>query len=245
MLKRSLLTLIIILSALSVHSQEMPQGASGSVNALMMRLFEDQPFTATAHVKMTNKVSGVAEYPMNLSFSGEKLRAEIDITKMKNAQLQGDAMAQVKALGMDKLVNIVNKTTKTTLLLYPGLKASLEMPLPKEEAEALDKDNTFTKTTLGKEKFEGQETDKEKYVFAGPTGKKQELIVWKAPKLKGFPIRILMNDDQNNVEMVYRDIKQLKPEASLFEVPADYEKLRNMAQMQQVMMKRMMESVNK
>src|SRR5688572_13720983 len=59
MLKRKFLAALLLLGGtIFSYGQGMAQSPSSSVNALMIRLFGDQPFTATAYVHVTNKASG-------------------------------------------------------------------------------------------------------------------------------------------------------------------------------------------
>ena len=241
MLKHQFLALLLLMGGtIFSHGQGMAQSPSSSVNALMIRLFGDQPFTATAHVRVTNTASGTAEFPMPISFSGGKLRAEMDMAKVSSAQMQPDALAQIRAMGMDRMISVIQPETKTTLLIYPGLNSVVEMPLPKEEAEALGKDYKFSKTDLGKETINGESTQKERYVFGEKTEKPQTMTVWRSSRNKGFPVRLVMVDANNSVEMTFKDYKPGSQEAKNFQVPPGYAKYTNMVQLQQVMMRRLM-----
>lgn len=241
MLNRNLFVLLLLLAGgASGSAQGVAQSPSSSVNALMIRLFGDQAFTATAHVGMTNKASGPAKFVMPLSFADGKLRAEMDMTKVDSAQMQQEALQQIRMMGMDKIVSIILPESKSTLLIYPGLNAVVTMPLPKEEAAALSKDYQFSKTSLGKETVEGESTDKEKYVFGDKPGEQQTMTVWRSPKNKGFPVRLLMVDQDNSVQMTFKDYKPGTQDPKLFQAPANYAQYTNMMQLQQVMMRKLM-----
>lgn len=241
MLNRTLLVLWLLLTGvIAGFGQGIAQSPSSSVNALMIRLFGDQPFTATAHVAMTNKASGPARFVMPLTFSGGKLRAEMDMTKVDSAQMQPEALQQIRMMGMDKIVSVILPESKSTLLIYPGLNSVITMPLPKEEAAALSKDYKFTKTSLGKETVEGESAEKEKYIFGEQPGDQQTMTVWRSTKNKGFPIRLLMVDPDNSVQMTFKDYKPGTQDAKLFQPPANYAQYTNMMQLQQVMMRKLM-----
>jgi hypothetical protein len=66
---------------------------------------------------------------------------------------------------------------------------------------------------------------KNKIVVTDDKGKKNESIVWNATDLKSFPVKIETTDDGTKLTMIFKDVKLTKPDATLFEVPKDMQRM--------------------
>jgi hypothetical protein len=142
---------------------------------------------------------------------------------------------------MDKMVNIVDPQKKVILMIYPGLSAYAETPMPKEQAEMAEKEPKMEKTDLGKETVEGHPCKKCKVTITGENGKKHDATIWNATDLKDFPIKLQTKEQGMDMVILYKNIKFEKPDAKRFEVPKDYTKYENLqALIQGAVMKRMM-----
>jgi hypothetical protein len=95
-------------------------------------------------------------------------------------------------------------------------------------------------TELGKETVGGHPCVKNKAVITDDEGKTHEATVWNASDLNKFPLKIETTEEGRTTTMVFQNVKTSKPDAALFDPPADYKKYDNMqAMMQQEIMKRM------
>lgn len=226
-MKRHLLLLTIVLglcagSILPAHAQLGGPGSPNGLNAAMMKIFgKNTAFTAKAEVK----ISGTQEMtmPMEMAVLDGKMRTSMDITAMKGAQFPPQAAAQMKQMGMDLIVTITTPAQKSVLMIYPNLKSYSEMPVPAQGAGS-DKEPKIEKTEIGKDTVDGRATVKNKVVITDGEGKATEMTVWNAPDLKDFPVKMEIVERGNQVTIVYKDIKTGKPDAKLFEAPADYKK---------------------
>ena len=63
---------------------------------------------------------------------------------------------------------------------------------------------------------------KNRTVVADAEGNKHESTVWNATDLNKFPVKIETTESGSLLTMQYKNIKLQKPEASLFEPPADF-----------------------
>src|SRR6185369_11195089 len=126
---------------------------------------------------------------------------------IKSKDMPPQAMAQMKAAGMDKIITIMRKDTKTMYLIYPNMKASAKMPLTKEQAATLDKDPKMEKTAMGKETVDGHPCQKNKVVFTDDKGQKKETFVWNATDLKDFPVRVETKEGDTTVQMDFKQIQ--------------------------------------
>ena len=217
-------------------------GMRPEVSAAMMRIFgKNKEFTATANTKM-DQGSQKLEMPMNMAMLDGKMRSEIDMSAAKGMQIPPQAMAQMKQMGMDKMVSITRPDLEKSYIIYPGMKAYAEMPLSKAQADAAKKEAKIQTTEEGKETVDGHPTVKNKVTITDDEGKTHEMTVWNATDLKDFPVKMAMTASGANIEVLYKDVKFSKPDAALFEPPSDYEKFTNV---QEMVMQKMMGSFQK
>src|SRR5262249_26695304 len=131
-------------------------------------------------LKMTGKIA----------FDHGTSRFEIDMSQVSSAKIPAGAAAQMKSMGMEKMIMISRSDKKLSYLIYPGLQAYTENPLPEAEAVKPDSDYKFETTELGRETVDGHPCVKNKAVVTDPQGNKSESTIWNATDLKKFPIKI-------------------------------------------------------
>jgi hypothetical protein len=204
---------------------QMPGGAAG-LNASMIKLFGDiTAFSARADVRLMDaKQTETMRLPMDFSMLDGKVRAEVNLSEVKSSQMPAATLAQLKQMGMDRMITIVRPDLKTSLLLYPILKAYASNPMSALEAQELADSYTVSKTSLGRETIDGRKCEKCKVTVTNRKGEAREALAWYASDPKGFPIQIQMPEKDTTVVMLYRDVKLAKPAASLFDAPKDYTK---------------------
>jgi hypothetical protein len=230
---------LVILTA-SVAVAQLPQGQMPGLDAAMAKLFgKNNAFTATATARLVDeKQNETMSMPMSYALLDTKIRTEIDMTQVKSKEMPAEAGDMIKKMGMDKMVSIVRPDKKMVFIAYPTLRAYAEQPLEKAEATTAQ-DVKIDSTKLGAETIDGHPCVKNKVTVSAPGAEKQEAIVWNASDLKDFPIRIqTQQPNGGSLTMTYSNIKLEKPDAKLFEPPADYEKHTNVqALVQSAMMK--------
>lgn len=221
---------------------QMPGPAQPRISAAMTKLFGDvAAFSAKAEMRMKTKSGGDSmTLFMDFALLDGKVRTDIDMSQTKSKDMPAEAGAMMKQMGMDKMVNIVRPDQKTLLMIFPGLRAYTEMPLPKEDIEVSESKVKVQKEKLGQETIEGHPCEKSKVTMTSEKGRKHEALIWQATDLKDFPIQMEMVEDGSTTVMLYRDIKLAKPEAQLFEAPAGFSKHASMQSMMQGAMMRMM-----
>ena len=241
-LRLSLATAVILTLASAAAQAQMPQFKTSHLNAAMTKLFgEVKAFSSKAELRMKNK-AGEETTKMNMEFAllDGKVRSDIDLSQLKSKDMPADAGAMMKQMGMDKMVSIAIPDKKVMLLIYPGLQAYTEMPMPKDEAATADSKFKIDTEKLGKETIDGHPCQKCKVTMTDEKGEKREAFIWQASDLKDFPIQMEMTEKDNTVVMVYRDIKFAKPEAALFDPPSGFTKHDSMQAMMQGAMMKMM-----
>jgi hypothetical protein len=228
----------------SAHAQFGGQagGSQGMrFNGAMAKLFGDNAnFSADVSMEMKGgSLTDAVTMPGKLAVGDDKSRFEMDATQIKSARMSESALAQMKAMGMDKMVMISRPDTKTSYLIYPTLKAYTATPMPEKEAKEKEADFKIETTELGKEAVNGHPCVKVKAVVTDDKGVKTEATLWKASDLKQFPVKLERTENGSLVTMNFKDVKLAKPDAKVFDPPADATKYDSMqAMMQEVMAKR-------
>ncbi len=215
----------------SVHAQA-GVGPNSGMNPAMLKMFGDvKGFSAKAEMRvMQTGQKEVMSGPINFAMLDGKTRMEMDLTQMKSAQMPPEFTAQIKQMGMDVNIVLSLPDKNLTRLVYPNLKAYLELPQP-PIAEAKLK---MEQKELGKETIDGHPCVKNKVTVTDEAGKKSEAVAWNATDLKGFPIQVELQEQQGtSVIMRYKDIKLAKPDAKLFEAPDGFKKYTNQQEMMQ------------
>lgn len=212
-------------------------GLSGST----AKLFGDNS-TFSATLEMQTGGDGNSEavsIPGKIFFDAGKSRFEMDMSQMKGGKMGPEAAAQMKSIGMDRMIMISRPDKKSGYQVYPGMQAYVENPLPAQEAATSASDFKVETTELGKETVDNHPCVKNKAVVTDKEGTKHESTVWNATDLKNFPIKIEHLENGTKVTMLFHDVSLTKPAAGLFDPPTDATKYDSMqSMMQQVMMKR-------
>ena len=205
---------------------QMPQGQVPGLDAAMAKLFgNNKAFTATATARLLDdKGNETMTMPMSYAALDGRIRSEIDMTRIKSKDMQGEAAASLKQMGMDKMISIVRPDKNAVIVVYPALRAYAETPMPKSQAGATDQDYKIESAKLGNETVDGHPCVKNKVTVKGKDGEKQEALVWNATDLKDFPVKMQMQQADGVMVMTYTDVKLDKPDAQLFEAPAGFEK---------------------
>src|SRR3954469_12669125 len=240
----SVLVCISTIFCLSARAQFGSPGGQAGLNAAMTKLFGDtKSFTSQAEVKMLDK-SGAETMTMPMAFSmlDGKIRADIDMARVKSKDMPAEAAASLKQMGMDKMVSIVRPDKKLTIIIYPTVKSYAEVPMSKEDAADLDKKYTVQSTKIANEIIDGHACQKNKVIVTGENGQKHEAIVWNASDLKQFPVQMQMNQPEANVVMRYNNVQLVRPNGAQFEAPVGFTKYNSV---EKLMQDRMMKALGK
>jgi len=212
-------------------------GLSGST----AKLFGDNS-TFSANLEMQTAGEGGSDamsMPGKMFFDTGKSRFEMNMSEMKSAKMPPQTAAQMKAMGMDRMIMIGRPDKKLGYQVFPAMQAYVENPLPEQESASAPSDFKIEVTELGKETVDNHPCIKNKAVVTGKDGTKHESTVWNATDLKKFPIKIEQMESGTKITMLFHDVSLSKPAAELFEPPSDATKYDSMqSMMQQVMMKR-------
>jgi hypothetical protein len=200
-------------------------------------------FSANARVTVKSP-KGEQMHAMDMAYAvlDGKVRTESDVASMQGPNMSPGAAAHIKQMGMDRTIHIYLPASRTSYMVYPGMKAYCEMNTAQMAGQQTDAQPAkFEETELGKEVLDGHPCLKSKVVVTDEDGRQTETLVWKATDLKNYPIQTQMTtEDETVITTTFKDINQSKPAASLFEPPADYKRYGSMRELMMGNMPRMM-----
>ena len=210
----------------------------------MAKIFgKNQAFTATAEMSVADS-SRPEPIQMESAYAFLKgnLRSEMDMASMKGTAMSPQIMEQMKQMGMDRTVSIYRGDKKMLYLMYPGLKSYCEItPRQAKPSDKPDqKEPKVGSSPVGKETVDGHACVKNKITITSDDGSQHEMFAWNASDLNDFPIKTEMQSGGATVTTHFRDIKLSAPDASLFELPADYKQYGSMQELMMSNMQRFM-----
>ena len=201
---------------------------------------DNQNFSATLDMQVTDKDGKPIELPGKISYDAGKSRFELNLTDIKGGNMPPNAAAQMKSMGLDQMTTIALPDKKIVYLIYPGLQSYVAMPMPKADNAATNNDYKLEATEIGKETIDGHACVKNKVTVTGKDGAKHESTVWNATDLKQFPVKIETADSGDMVTMTFKDVSLAKPAGSSFEAPSSFTKYDDVQTLMQTqIMKRM------
>jgi len=231
---------VLSLALSPVYGQFGGAPQAPNFSGAMGKLFgQNQNFSANMEMETKTATGQTMTMPAKIAVLDGKSRFEMDMTQAKGASMPPQAAAQMKSMGMDKMIMISRPDKKLNYLIYPNLHAYAETPVTDPDAAKSANDFKVEMTEVGKETVAGHPCAKEKTVVTDNEGKTHDATIWAATDLHNFPVKIEQSEQGNVGAMFFSDIKLSKPDASLFEPPAGLTKYASpQALMQQEMMKR-------
>jgi hypothetical protein len=221
---RAMLALAVAVA--SAHAQFSPQGGGSQgfrFNGDVAKLFgANSSFSANIQTEMKGgPLTEMLKMPGKIQVADGKSRFELDVTQIKGGGLSEYNLAQMKEIGMDKTVLISRPDKKLTYVFYPNLQAYLETPMDEKTASLKESDFKLETTELGKETIDGHPCMKTRAVLTDKKGAKQEATLWNATDLKSFPVQVQKTEDKTVITMLFKDVKLAKPDAKMFDPPAN------------------------
>ena len=237
-MKKHILVLVALIATLAFPVEAQMGRMSGpSFTGAMAKLFGDNPaFSADIEIQMdAGQQNG--SMPGKLAVDSGKSRIDMDMSGATGGQ--PGAADRMKAMGMDKIIMITRPDTKVVDTVFPGLSAYLETAIQDPDASKPDSAFKVDTTELGKETVDGHACVKNKVIVTDDQGKAHESTVWNATDMKKFPVKIETTEQGRTTTMLFKNVKLSKPDAALFEPPADCKKYDTQQALMQEVMKRM------
>jgi hypothetical protein len=213
-------------------------GKGMNLSGSTAKLFGDNKAFSGSMVVDANTQQGPVTVPGKVAFLEGKARFEMDMAETKSPAIPPGAAAQMKSMGMDKMIVISRPDKKVSYMIYPGLQAYLEMPMADSEVDKPDSESKLEETEIGKETLAEHDCVKKKAVVTDKDGSKHESTVWRAGDLNKFPVKIEQTEGGNMSTMTFKDVKLAKPDTKQFELPDNYKKYDNIMGIMQEVMKR-------
>lgn len=248
---RSGMTAAVVAMATSLAISAQDMGSMGGSPQMMEHLTQvfgkTSAFSVTMKAETKDPQSGkVMKLEMPMSYLAGQARTELDFAKM-GASAGGEqdgaaaAMAQMAAMGMDKMISITVPEKNMVYMIIPGLKGYCEIKPPAAPADAAGKEPKLEIVDLGKETVDGHACTKKQIKQAGaPAGEK--VLWWAATDLKDMPIKAeISTADGNAATLHFTNYNFAKPAASLFTVPAGLKKYNSMQELMMSGMANMMQ----
>lgn len=231
--------LIILSSVLIYNLPVLAQFGGGSAapssDTSLDELFSGNPvFSATQIADITGP-NGHINVKTQMYFDHGNSRSEMNMADVQGS-LPPNALAQMKAIGLDKVVTI-NPASKTSqLTIYPNIRSYFSTAVP---AAAKGASNSITITKIGSESVGGHSCIKNSVVVTSG-GESHQFTTWNATDLRNFPIEIAISDQGTSVTMTFQNVSFAAIPAYEFQPPSAYSHYDNIqALMQAAMMSRM------
>jgi hypothetical protein len=240
-MKKYLPFLMALVLAAGISTSPAQMGGGPSVPQFgggMEKLFgANQTFSATTQIQASNGNTPIT-MSGQMSFDKGASRFEMDMSQMQGGNIPPQAMAQMKSMGLDKMVSITQSDKKIVYVIYPDARAYTEMTPAAPDTATTNTDAPIQITALGNETIDGHPCVKNKAVVTDKQGVKHEFTVWNATDLKNFPVQIAMNEEENPVTFSFHNVSFAKPDPALFTPPTGFTKYDSMQEMMQsIMMK--------
>ena len=247
MKKYFLIAAIALFGSSLVRAQMPSQGLSPGISDAMAKIFGTNLYFSTivhTDVSMPAQNQNVSMTGKTYFYGGDT-RSEMDMTQMTGNSIPPQAITQMKAMGMDKMVAISQNNKKVVYMVYPGLNAYAKM----QEPDAASGTNSVKVDTaeLGKDTVDGHPCVKKQFTITdSASGQHMTMTTWTTTDLKNIPIKVQQTSTSqdgastSSMSMHYTDINLTKPDASLFAPPAGYTPYSDVQTMMQTeMMKKM------
>lgn len=230
-----------LLGIAAVPATAQPGAQGPRFDGAMEKIFgTHRAFSADIQVQAKGRMNDDIIMPGTFCFDSGKSRFEMDMSKAKGSSLPPEAIAQMKSMGMDRMIAISRPDKKLNYMIYPGLNCYAEVTPPDNGAGLNPENFSLDTTELGKETVDGHPCIKNKVVATNKDGAKSESTVWNATDLDQFPVKIESNESGQKSVMLFKNISFKKPAASQFEAPAGLTKYTDAQTMMQTeIMKKM------
>ncbi len=220
-MKKSFLTIVALcLCGFRAFAQMGGQaGPAASFDNGMEKLFGANPvFSATMQTKMDGP-NGPMTVKTKMFFDHENSRTEMNMADAQGSSLPPDAVSQMQAIGMDKVVSISLADKKNIYVVYPNIHSYVGMEIPGSGSDTNEFKTQITK--IGDGTVDGHPCIENKaVVWSGD--QTNDFTVWNATDLKNFPVQITMSQQGVSVTISFQNVSFDKLDPSLFRPPANY-----------------------
>ena len=233
--------LIILLLTTGTAFAQIPGPQYNPAAARAARLFgKDYGFTANAHMSTKESSDTETINEMDYAVRDGMVRIQMDLTKTetlrrgKPVRQRNDDTEGMASMGLNKQVILVRPDKQATYIVYPSLKAYSEAP--KKASDAQSKSDW---KEIGKDTVDGHPCIKYEVTTTNADGTTEVSTAWKATDLKDFVIQTA----DATTTLTFKNVKLDKPDAKVFELPADFKQYGSIQEMMMGAMQQMMQNM--
>jgi hypothetical protein len=222
---------VCLLNSQSAFGQ-MPGGGKGLTGmnlAVFIKLFYGNTnFISRADSRIVDKNQHeTTSMPMGFEMLAGNIRFDINMSDIKSTDISPESIAGLKQLGMDQMSTVLFPDQKSTISIYPGLKAYAESAMSKEEIDAFAMQYKIERTRVAKETIDGRPCDKDNVTITDSKGGKDRIVVWYAADPKDYPVQMQVPLEDSTLTMRFKDVKIGRPELNRFQAPTGLAKYEN------------------
>ncbi len=199
--------------------------------ALSQFISDTRTFTANANLTVTDTNGAPVQMPFGVAMDNGKMRFDLNLAQVKSETLNESSVTAIKGLNLDRLM-FVYFPGQPTRLVFPGMRAFVEMPLDNSlsqvQDKATDQASRIQKQFLGAEAAAGVAA--RKYRLSIP-GQQQNAFVWEAPALNDLPVQLAVNSGGQNYQFSFRNVRQGPVDPRTFGIPANFRKYNSMTEL--------------
>jgi len=206
---------------------QMGAGASpmpGLDSALRAIFGKDNAFSATAVMAM-NGQSQDLKMKVKVAVLDGMTRTDIDMADIEGAMIPPQAMVQIKALHMDKIVTLIINEGNTSVVIYPGMKAYVETATSGVQDAG---DCGINVAGTSDDEIDGRKLLKKEIEVNCKSFDQQKFTVWEEKSKPGPPVRLETEQNGVKLTMTLSDLDLTKPESALFIPTTGFQKFDSM-----------------
>jgi hypothetical protein len=193
--------------------------AQAQVNTDLAEEFVECTNYSALMVMQTTPPSGNASvvWRLRMYVAGDKQRIEIDVAQSEDPKMTPAVVANMKKMGLDKMIAIERPDQGIVHIFYPHLLAYADQPLKKPKA-ARKGINSIEFTLPGTEIIDGHRCIRKQGSYNDEEVKNQEISVWLALDAQNFPVKMKFKNEGNDITLLFQDLKLGRPDDALFEI---------------------------
>lgn len=208
---------------------QIPGGQSGFNPALLHLFGPHKGFAGQTELRIMDRANKeTVRMPMNMLFLDGKVRAEVNLNQIQSASMGQEGMDMFKKAGMDQVVSVLRPDSKMSIVSFPTAKVFAQEPMTAADIAGFTTKYQVKSVEQGRETIDNHPCVKLQVTVTGGTSSGIQGTVWQAMDLKNFPVKIVLPEGDSIVEMTFKSVKLAKPESSLFDTPAGFEKFESM-----------------
>ena len=164
--------------------------------------------------------SGTQQIPLTIQKSGQKTRTEARLTDF--GTFSDSAKSDLRRMSLERVVTILDPTTKRLQILLPDAEAYLDIHAPSELAEMID--SRLSLVPIGTEDWQGHSCEKTQFNESGRTNSPTQavMVAWNRFDLDGFPVRIEITRPGTALVLTADCVQFRNEAAAVFEVPPGF-----------------------